>query len=296
MKINLLMTGASGIIGRLLLEDLSHKKINVFAISSQYKELKKEFNADNFQFFSLEQFYANEIDFGKIDIVLHMAFARTQIGSDLAKSIDFTRDIFCKAKEFAVKNIIHISSQGIYGDNRDRPSLEDDIVNPFDLYSVAKYACEQLGNEICAGSRTKIIHIRLASLLAPSLEQRIVNKMLKSALLNNEIKIIGGKQIFSYLDARDAAKALACLIFSKLDAIDTIYNLGIDYFYNIHNIAETIQEVITDRTGKNVKISLEERDINTQIKLNSSKFEDHFGWQAKYNLKNTIEWILQENN
>ncbi len=290
---SLLITGASGTLGRLLLEDLSNKDIAIYALSSNAKKIQDEFPHKNISFFTNEDFYANCIDFSKIDSVIHLAFARTQKGFDLAKSIDFTRDIFKKSCQAGVNKIIHISSQGVYGNKREIPSKESDQVDPFDFYSLAKYACEELGNEICAPFDTKIIHIRLASLLSPFLEERIVNKMISSALSKNEITIIGGKQIFSYLDTRDAINALSTIIFSQTKELDKVYNLGANSFYDIQEIAKKIQKAISEKTKEEIIINLQEQDIATKIKLDSYKFQKDFNWQTRYSLEDTIAWILE---
>ncbi len=292
MSKNILITGAGGTLGCMLLNALP-KEYRIKALSSQKENLARQFeNAKNISFYRLEDFYGDEIDFGDVDIVLHLAFARTQSGDDLIQSIDFSKKIFQRAEEAKVKHILHISSQSLYGNMREKPSKESDLVSPFDMYGMAKYACEVLGSEICAHS--KILHIRLASLLSPFLPERIVNKMISSALLNNEITVMGGKQIFSYLDTRDAIEALLCLLTSNLNRLESLYNIGSNTFYSIHEIAQAIQKIIKKRCGKNIQINFIEKDIQTQIKLDSSKFNKALNWQAKYSLEDSIEWIGSE--
>ncbi len=298
MNKNILITGAGGTLGRLLLKALP-KKYTIKALSTQKENLIKEFESyETLNFFNEEDFYKNKIDFKDLDCVLHLAFARTQNGNDLVKSIDFSKEIFKKAKEARVKNIVHVSSQSIYGNLREIPSVESDIPNPFDFYGIAKYACEELGNEICENSETKITHIRLASLLSPFLKERIVNKMIEAALEKNEITIVGGAQIFSYLDTRDAINAIIFLLdslssfSSRHENIENVYNLGSDEHYDIMHIAQSIRKILAQEYSKEITINLQEKDINTKIKLDCNKFNTKFNWKAKYTLEETIYWIL----
>ena len=75
-------------------------------------------------------------------------------------------------------------------------------------------------------SDTRYTSIRLASLIGPGFDIRVVSKFVKSAFENKTIKIVGGKQIFEFLDVRDAAGALISLISSNDVKWSPIYNLG----------------------------------------------------------------------
>lgn len=288
---NLLITGGAGKLGRTIVSALGTGKWNILVLDLLPKDVLKQIftNLDAENLFSIQDFYADKVPFQNIDAVVHCAFARSQEGKDLAKSIDFSKEIFTHSVKYKVPKVINISSQSLYGGYRTEPSKETDDINPLDMYAVAKYACELLGRQISENSNTKIINVRLASLIGPQFPERFVYKMANYALNNGSIKIVGGNQVFSFLDIQDAADGICCILNSEKDLtkIHDVYNLGGQSDYGIDYVADTIAGIIG-----NVKIDKEPADIKQSIKLDSSRIKQDFGWQAKKSLKDSMQVII----
>ena len=284
-----LITGAAGSLGSTIAKLLSAQGYRLFLL-----DLKKEFLQNRFPdidenfFCTSEDFEAGRIPMQDIDLIIHCAFARSQQGKDLAASIDFSEKVYRIAVQNNLPAVINISSQSIYGGYREKSSTEDGEIDPLDSYAIAKYACEKLAAQISAGSATKITHIRLASLIGPQFNERLVNKMLKGALQTGKIKIVGGGQVFSFLDIRDAADGIAAMLKVSPEKWHDIYNLGTSQQYTIIELAETIAAQV----GK-VEIETEPQDIKMQIRLDCSRFATDFTWRAKYLLKDSVKNIAE---
>lgn len=285
----ILITGAGGILGSSVVNVLPEEKYDIYILSSKKEFIFTKFAGRNNIHF-LETFdFGNEADFLKdIDIILHCAFARLQDGAALAQSIDFSEKVFKLAVQYRIPKVINISSQSIYGAYRDIVSTEDDKINPLDSYAIAKYACERLADNISKNTQTQITSVRLASLIGPQFKERLINKMIINAKNNGIIKVVGGKQIFSFLDIRDAVDGIVSIIKAHDKKWKNVYNLGTAEQYSIMQIAEEITSVIP-----NTKIELEEQNINTQIRLDCSRFTVDFNWHAKYKLLDSIKNIIE---
>lgn len=288
----ILITGAGGILGSSLINSLKDTEFFIYALDlSKNAMISKIYPRENIVY--CDDLDCSEISFINIDAIVHCAFSRSQNGDQLASSIDFTEKVFQKAIEHKVKKIINISSQSVYGSYRLSPSLETDIVNPLDAYALAKYSCEKIATILGQNTETQITNIRLASLIGPQFPERIVNKMIKSAQETSTINIIGGQQVFSFLDLRDAVSGLVCMLKNLDKKWKNVYNLGNKNTYSIVSLAETIANCIQEKNNSSkVNISINEKDILLQIRLNTSLMEKDFLWSAKYSLKDTIEHIL----
>lgn len=288
----ILVTGAGGVLGSSLINNLNDTEFVTYAL-----DLNKDFMMSRIlprqNIVYCDNLDCAEIPFKDIDCIVHCAFARSQNGDALASSIDFSEKVFQKAIENKVKKVINISSQSIYGGYRTSPSLENGPVNPLDCYAIAKYSCEKIGEVLSCNTTTQITNVRLASLVGPLFSERIINKMIKSVKETSKINIVGGKQIFSFLDLRDAVSGLIAMLKNLDSNWQKIYNLGNKECYSIIKLAETITTYVEGQNNGKVEVVIDEKDIVLQIRLDTSLMEKDFLWHAKYSLKDTVQDIYE---
>lgn len=277
MRNKILITGAGGKLGHALINRIGAKSVYGLDLNADF--LKNILPDENI--FSLQDF--DKIPFDEIKTIIHCAFARSQDGAALASSIDFSQKIFNVAVKNNIPSVINISSQSIYGIYREVPSTEDGTVDPMDMYAVAKYACEKLAFEIAKNTKTKITSLRLASLIGPQFPERVVYKMIDSAIKTKTIKVIGGTQIFSFLNILDAAEAIATMLKTDSTKWSDIYNLATDERYTIKEMADEIANVV-----ENTNVDLTPAETHQSIQTNPNKFLQDFGWRAKANLHTSI--------
>lgn len=282
---NLLITGASGVLGANLINGLCDTDFTIYALGRNLQALQEKFqNKKNVRLCT----GLDDVPLDRVDCVVHCAFARSQNGADLADSIDFSQKIFNTAVQHNIPAVINISSQSIYGAYRETPSTEDGPVNPLDMYAVAKYACEKLSIEISKNTKTKITNLRLSSLIGPEFSERVVYKMIESAIKTKTIKVVGGNQVFSFLDISDAADGIATMLKTSSDKWANVYNLATDERYTILEMANQIADVV-----KNTNIDFTPAETHQLIQTNPNRFFQDFGWRAKIKLKDAVVKIVQ---
>src|SRR5690606_40083354 len=106
--------------------------------------------------------------------IVHLAFARTWDGKDLADSLTFTKQLAL----IALRNrcsFINVSSRSVYGNSSEdgQPWTEESIVKPDTTYAIAKFASEEVVSAIysnCEGA--KFTNVRLGSLAGFDFNQR----------------------------------------------------------------------------------------------------------------------------
>lgn len=289
------ITGAAGVLGSDLVRKFTaDPAVTVYALSSNPARFPAEFcTAPNIRICSNDDLFDGKIPLETVDCLIHAAFARSQNGTELVSSINFTRKVFeCSVNK--VKRFINVSTQGVYGGSTPTRSSEDDPINPADLYSMAKYACEELARIIFNNSTTAVTNIRLASLMGERYMNHLVAKITRAALDTHVIKVAGGTQRFSFLHSDDAVDGIFTVATSDAEKWKWLYNLGTDGGIVLTDIARGISEAVGKAVGKKIPLEFRESNDAHTISLNMSRMKQDFNWQAQRTLVDAAAGIIRK--
>lgn len=302
-----MITGAGGFLGshlsRTLITQTSH---SVFAVSSQQGPAVARKILDNTSIplsrepnlttLSNKQLF--ESDFLKPgDIIINCAFPWRRSGAELAEGLAFQRELFRKARQSGVNTTVNVSSQSVYPAHRDVPANEDGALDLDSTYAVAKYATELLAQEILPSPKS--VSVRMGSLIGQGYEVRIVNRLLSQAITQRKIHLENGNQRFSFLDVRDACRALI-LIGERGGVVGTpVVNIGTESTVTLRQIALTIVEAVRDRYGFEVEIEeqiseSENSEVSPKGTLNCDTAKTIYNFVAKISIRESIYWIAEQ--
>ena len=284
-----MVTGAGGFLGRNLVAELASRGHAVYAVTSKSEG---ELGASE-----LAAVVPNR-DFEAIaelmdgaDVLVNCAFPRNVDGYQLADGMDYLQRVFAIAGASQVGAVVNISSQSVYSQTRTEPAREDTPVCLESKYAVAKYASEQLLEAYC-GDKPHT-NIRLASLIGPGFDQRVVNKMARRAMENGQIEVCDNGSNFGYLDVLDAVNALVAVCESDPDEWEQVYNLGPEGGVTLTEIAECAAKEVGARCGRQVKLRMGGSDSQaTSSVLDSALFDRSFDWEARNSLLETVKRIV----
>ncbi|MGB7194497.1 MAG: NAD-dependent epimerase/dehydratase family protein [Collimonas pratensis] len=173
---NILVTGASGFVGRYLCKHLDQAGHHVIAVarpgSLPIEGAKVEKIASNFDDFN----FVEDVLPG-CDVVIHLA-GRAHILKDTSEdplnefrrvNVEITEKLILKAAKCGVRRFIFISSIGVNGNrNSGHPFTENDVENPHDLYAISKIEAEQAVRKIAEQSGMEYIIIRPVLIYGPN--------------------------------------------------------------------------------------------------------------------------------
>lgn len=230
----------------------------------------------------------------KASIVVNCAFPRNVDGTTMASGLRYIDRIFSIVGMNRNCALINISSQSVYSQRDPIPANEESDVCLESSYAVAKYATELLLDARCRNNQRT--NIRLASLIGPGFNQRVVNKMVMKALRGETISVLENGSRFGYLDVRDAAEAIAALCMKANDAHwKRTYNVGTSAEYSLTEIARLVRKVCERRHNIEIELSIKKsKRPAVYSQICASQFTALTGWLPKYSLEETITEIAKD--
>lgn len=309
MKKKILVTGATGFIGKNLVESLK-EKFEVYALILDEKEKNVIPQIDYIlwkTFFDRE----NEIKtldgkkLGKIDTVIHLAsYGVNPKDNDIDKmvesNINLTKDLILNLERVSCKNIIFTGSGFEYGDKGKIKLKEDMELNPFSLYGATKVSAFLIGKKLCESLGINYINLRLFNIFGEyEGSNRLIPQIINNYLEGKELNFTAGNQVRDYLYIKDIIEVYEMILEKN------IYN---NETYNVCSSEEvTIKEFITkvaDTIGINKDFlnfgaipSRKEEAL--YIVGDNSKLKRDFNWNRKYSyefgIKNMYDFFRKEN-
>ena len=291
----IVITGASGFLGSHLLERLKDDaSYIVFALSSRPSELKEKIGGQN-----IEYLYKNDIvgeSAGKIirnSVIVNCAYPRNYIGSEIATGLKYIQTVFESAVKNEAEAIINISSQSVYSQQRKEIATENTPVCLENPYAVGKYAVELMLESICKQAEKRYTNLRMASLIGPGFNQRIVNRFAIKMLQNEQITVVRQDKYMGFLDICDAVEAVMSIILTPCIYWKPVYNVGNAKGYTVEQIYEVLASMLRDKIVVENPIIEKGSDTSTTA-VSYGLLHDDTGFVPKVSLEGSINNILAQ--
>ncbi len=294
MANKILITGSSGLVARFLIKILLKKNYIIYAASSNVLATKKLYKDDeNLIILSNEEVFDNKI-IKKVNFIVHCAFTRKNDMTEIVKSLDLTYKLLkFWNEENSNIGFINISTRSVYAEpNENELNTETSIIKPSGYIGLAKYASE-LMTDLASNSK-KYTSLRLSSVNELKNDNNMVRPMnvfVENMIERENINIVSGNQIMSYIDPRDVADAIYRLLLIDPKKWKPVYNIGTGWLCT-KKLLEIANLVV--KIGKEnfnllpVKIIIEEKDLQMHAGLDISRLEKDTGWKPSYTLENMI--------
>lgn len=286
----ILICGAAGMVGRTLVAEAVENRDDCEIWAS-------DINVDVFSGNRSPRLHAilnNELESvmqqTHFDAMLQMAFPRNVQPDQWAPGIEFCFNVLLLAKKYGVDKVVHVSSQSLYGWQREDAADENTPVMLVSPYTTGKYCAELLTRQLFEPG--KFTNVRLSTIIGPMTKERVVNKFIEKVINGENITVQGGGQIFSFLDVRDAATGLLAILLSDNVNMRPIYNIGTCNFTTLMEIANKIVEIGKNRGYTKTTVIQEPADIVLNNRIDVSAVKNDFGWEAQFTLEDSINVIF----
>jgi nucleoside-diphosphate-sugar epimerase len=180
-KLNILITGASGFIGRALMKRLqTDQRFSVRAAVRSLSGLDRTEGADLIQTGDLGADVDWQIALQGIDVVVHLA-ARAHMMQDTTANplaehrkinVEGTLNVARQAQNAGVKRFIFLSTIKVNGEQTPlgRPFRAEDHPSPVDAYAISKREAEDGLRELCSNSTMEFVIIRPPLVYGPGVK------------------------------------------------------------------------------------------------------------------------------
>lgn len=302
----ILLTGATGMVGRNILE---HPNISGWEVVAPGRD-----EVDLGHYGQVESYMRKH----QPDVVIHAAGQVGGIQANLAEpvkfliaNLDMGRNVVLAARVAGVRKLINLASSCIYPRDAKNPLTEDLILRgqlepTNEGYALAKIVtlrlCEYINREDAGFEYKTLIPCNLYgrhdkfspqhSHLLPA----IIHKV-HQALKNNEasVEIWGdGMARREFMYAGDLADAVVCAL-HKFDTLPLAMNVGLGHDYTINEYYETVANVLGYKGDFVHNLS---KPVGMARKLVSIERQAAWGWLAQVSLREgiakTYEFYLKE--
>lgn len=284
-----LVTGATGYKGSVLVPKLLNKGYQVIAFDTQwFGNFLPEH--ENLTVVKGSVIDTQSIPLNGVDAIIHLASIANDPCGDLNPKLTWetsalaTMQLADRAKREGIKHFIYASSGSVYGVKEEENVVEDLPLEPISEYNKTKMVSERV---LMSYSTNMVVQIvRPATVCGLSPRQRLdvaVNMLTMQALKNGKITVFGGDQTRPNIHIDDITDLYVFLL--ENPHVTGIYNAGFENI-TVGEIADIIKEKISAEV-----ITTPSNDPRS-YRVNSDKLLAT-GFKPKKNVRIAIEEMIE---
>lgn len=277
-KINILITGASGFIGRHLSRHLE-KRYNVFNLVSDKSHnscIKNKIALDLRKNILTITYFRKFAKNNKIDIIIHLASRlvssnETEDMKILYDNLKITESLVEIAEFLKPNKIINFSTIAVYPNKSGTYSETSEVktsCNTECLYGLSKFCSENILDYRLRNENIIIAHLRVSQVYGEGMRSdRILSVMLKELKEQNRITLLGkGKRVSCFINIEKLIGIVDLFITKKLSGI---FNIGEEHL----SYQELAQRVIRQHGNETSKIIKKIEGSTSRFYLDTKKIE-----------------------
>lgn len=284
-----LITGAGGYVGNLLVQFFAEKDNEVYALYHNKLPIHK--NSFTQVHWIQCDLATNIKDIGSVDVIIHAASVHP-LSSELPNAVDYldsninaTRNLLDYSLTCSAKLLIYLSTVTIHGSVLVKELIENTPQHEPNLLGISKFLAERIVENY--SDRIPSVILRLPGIVGPellSLDRPWLCNVLKKAVSNKPIHIFSGSCPFNNVtDIPDIGNLINLLMQEWTSGTD-IFNLATRVPLPLKQV---VQKII-NQTKSDSEI-IEQKSNNNSFYINIDKIID----QTKFRPK-TTEVIIQD--
>lgn len=317
----ILITGAAGFIASNVACHLTLKYRNYRIVvldkldyCASIKNLAEVMGLPNFKFIKGDITSADLVNYvleaENIDTVMHFA-AQSHVDNSFGNSLIFTHNNVVgthvlleavKQRGNAVRRFIHVSTDEVYGENKEGEDVqfhESATFDPTNPYAATKACAEMLVKAYAQSYKLPLIVTRGNNVYGPKqFPEKLIPKFLHLAMDNQKLPIHGaGGQRRSYMHVDDVSTAFETILHKG--KIGEVYNIASQQEFTVLDVARDICELFKLNPDTQIDY-VEDRLFNDQRYFVDASKLLALGWEQKTmwkdGLASTAEWYKTHEN
>jgi ADP-L-glycero-D-manno-heptose 6-epimerase len=293
--VKVLVTGASGFVGRNLVERLLEEGHEITA-TSMSGENKLPKGVKKILHYGLEGIDWSGVE--GMDVVIHLAANTNTLCNDKQEMFRANLydpiTLFTMAKIAGCRRFIYASSTAVYG-NSPAPYIEDETpINPLNVYADSKRQFDDVAMRFAENDIT-VIGLRYCNIYGPGEAHKghsasVIGKMYHRMRLGHKFTLFrDGEQKRDWVYVKDVVEANMLAL--KYEGQSGIFNIGTGTAVSFNAAAALIQEILGDETNQ---LAPDYKDCPFPEKYQShtccsiEKARTHLGFSPRYDLRSGL--------
>lgn len=285
-----LVTGATGFVGKYLVNNLLQKGVEVTVITRDFSKISPEIR-ERVQCKGSD-LNAELPEFNQ-DVVFHLA-ALTDLpecSRDPQKAyrenVQATLNLLTKC--MSVKKFVYVSTLGVYGEPQRFPVSEDDPARPVEPYAASKLSAEAFVQGFCTSRRIPFIIARLFNVYGPGQNNRfVIPKIVEAAVKKENIELRNTDSTRDFIFIDDAINGFIALAESPLQGV---YNLGSGKETSIDEVIKKLEKLI----NKPISFRIVQDSNSPQVRRSVAdiqKISKDVGWNPHVSLEQGLRVMI----
>jgi len=308
-KLNWLITGGNGFIGRNLIYQLRHKYseyANKISIMDSCISNHKFMGNNNVEVLYMNILDASTVkylcDFNDVDVMVHLA-ANTGIQKSVENpkydgltNVIGTISVLEGARSSKIPNVIVASSGAVTGESTP-PITETTPTNPISPYGVSKLATEAYARAYAHTYDMSTAALRFSNVFGPYSENKtsVVSSFIKQVIKDNRININGtGLQTRDFIYVTDLVNTI--ILLSQTQTKGEIFQVCTGKETSILYLAVIIQQIFREEYNMKPTIYHNDKPMPGEIMNNyadNSKISAYLKWSPSVSLDNGLRYTIK---
>lgn len=298
--------GASGFIGKNIIESLASTGCEIIAVSRLWADNVPCGGGDERVTYvqadlSDQSSYCNLLD--ESAIVIDLAYdglsnlGKRKYVQDVIRNIFPHVELFECCVERQVRGVVFVSSGGtVYGSGYDSMIGEKEHTSPTTSYACSKLSLEHFLKSMCTEGGVDYMIVRPSNPYGKYQNARcgvgLISRVVHSAYSGDTVNVFGdGSLVRDYIHITDLCDAMVQLI-NKPEAYRDTYNIGCSVGHSINDIISIVEQT----TSKTLNVEYK-AGRHTDLKYNvlcCSKLRGAIGWAPSYTLEEGVKDLCCE--
>jgi UDP-glucose 4-epimerase len=294
MKPNILLTGATGLVGSHILRALMQRKYNITVLSRKNKHENTDINWIQTDLMDFDASTLNDLK--GIDVLVHNAgcikTGLTKEDRDEIRKINFeaTSKLFDWAQSTGIKKIIFTGSTSVIKKPLPELITEEADTNPSHYYGESKLFAENKLLALNENTDMANVILRISSPVPLSFEQlpqTVLKKWIDKSSAGGDIDVYGsGERTQDFISVRDIAAAFICSI--EKESAYGVFNIASGTTISMIGLAR----LITNKFQNKINFTGIDANENDRWNISIEKAENILGFQPEFTSEENIKNLL----